>query len=69
MSAMITKDTSTIAPAAEPQIVNFSIGRIIGSGAFSVVKMATHIHTKQTVAFKILNQSTIDELKMKTERV
>jgi len=54
---------------AEQQIVNFSIGRNIGSGTFSVVKTATHIHTKETVAFKILSQSKIDELKMTTERV
>jgi len=43
---------------------NFRVGRSIGSGAFSVVKMATHIRTKQLVALKILDGKKIEELAM-----
>jgi serine/threonine protein kinase len=49
---------------------NYVLGEILGEGAFSVVKLATHKQTKSRVAVKIINKSglsEVDELSLRQE--
>lgn len=64
------------APGANPSVPkntfknNYVLGEILGEGAFSVVKLATHKQTKQKVAVKIINKSglsEVDELSLRQE--
>lgn len=43
---------------------NYELGNKIGSGSFSTVRIATHILTGHNVAIKILNRSTIKDMKV-----
>ena len=48
----------------------YSLGEILGEGAFSVVKLATNKKTKQKVAVKIISKSglsEVDELSLRQE--
>ena len=46
----------------------YTLGDVLGEGAFAVVKLAVHKRTKQKVAVKIVNKaglSEVDELSLK----
>ena len=46
----------------------YTLGDVLGEGAFAVVKLAVHKRTKQKVAVKIVNRvglSEVDELSLK----
>jgi serine/threonine protein kinase len=56
------------------EIPNYIIGKKIGEGSFSKVRIASHIPTKKKVAIKILDKQKVFELsqelrKMKQERL
>ena len=44
----------------EPSLDEFRIQRVIGTGAYAVVKLATHELTKKRVALKIYDATTLD---------
>lgn len=53
-------------PAADPQpkkheLENYSMKSTLGKGTFGKVKAAIHIPTKEMVAIKIIDKSTIRE--------
>ena len=49
-----------------PSLDEFRIQRIIGTGAYAVVKLAVHEQTKKRVALKIYNVKQLDKLKRKS---
>ena len=46
-----------------PSLDEFRIQRIVGTGAYAVVKLAVHEQTKKRVALKIYNMKQLDKLK------
>ena len=48
-----------------PSLDEFRIQRVIGTGAYAVVKLATHEVTKKRVALKIYDATTLDQQKRK----
>ena len=48
--------------------INFKMGKKLGEGRFSIVKLATHSLTNQPVAIKILDKTKISNLQDK-ERI
>ena len=48
-----------------PSLDEFRVQRVIGTGAYAVVKLATHELTKKRVALKIYDATTLDEQKRK----
>jgi 5'-AMP-activated protein kinase catalytic alpha subunit len=46
------------------KVGNYRLGRTLGIGSFSKVKMATHEPTKKKVAIKILNRKRLSSLDM-----
>mmetsp|Transcript_10211 Transcript_10211/g.21507 ORF Transcript_10211/g.21507 Transcript_10211/m.21507 type:complete len:420 (-) Transcript_10211:122-1381(-) len=49
------------APCA-PSVDRFNLGRVLGTGAFSVVNSATHIPTSREVAVKVMERAKIRKL-------
>ena len=43
-----------------PSLDEFRVQRVIGTGAYAVVKLATHELTKKRVALKIYDATTLD---------
>ena len=43
-----------------PSLDEFRVQRVIGTGAYAVVKLATHEMTKKRVALKIYDATTLD---------
>ena len=48
-----------------PSLDEFRVQRVIGTGAYAVVKLATHEVTKKRVALKIYSASALDKVKRK----
>lgn len=48
-----------------PSLEEFRIQRVVGSGAYAVVKLATHERTKKRVALKIYERRKLDAFKLK----
>lgn len=47
------------------ELKDYKIGKTIGSGSFSKVKIATHILSKQKVAIKIIDKKMMAEIETK----
>lgn len=48
-----------------PSLEEFRIQRVLGTGAYAVVKLATHEITKKRVALKIYDGTKLDQTKRK----
>ncbi|KAI3859462.1 hypothetical protein MKW92_002955 [Papaver armeniacum] len=54
---------------AEMSLVNYKLGKTLGIGAFSKVKLADHIPTGIKVAIKIYNRRKLKKMKMNEDKV
>jgi serine/threonine protein kinase len=53
-------NNNTAPPSKQIKIGNYLLGTTIGKGNSAVVKIATHVLTKQKVAIKIFDKSGLD---------